>query len=53
MNALAIVFDSDTLPEESSFYLYIGYPIVAVYICTSTETPEVMETRNFIPAGIF
>ena len=37
MNALAIVSDSGTLPEESSFYLSIGHPIAAVCIRTSTE----------------
>lgn len=39
MNALAIVSDSGTLPEESSFYLSIGHPIAAVCIRTSTERP--------------
>lgn len=52
MNALAIVSDSGTLPEESSFYLSIGYPIAAVCIRTSTERPEAMEAGNFILAGI-
>ena len=52
MNALAIVSDSGTLPEESSFYLSIGYPIAAVCIRTSTERPEALESGNFILAGI-
>ncbi len=39
VNALAIVSDSGTLPEESSFYLSIGHPIAAVCIRTSTERP--------------
>lgn len=52
MNALAIVSDSGTLPEESSFYLSIGHPLAAVCIRTSTERPEAMESGNFILAGI-
>lgn len=52
MNALAIVSDSGTLPEESSFYLTIGHPIAAVCIRTSTERPEALESGNFILAGI-
>ena len=52
MNALAIVSDSGTLPEESSFYLSIGHPIAAVCIRTSTERPEAMEAGDFILAGI-
>ena len=52
MNALAIVSDSGTLPEESSFYLSIGHPIAAVCIRTSTERPEALESGNFILAGI-
>lgn len=52
MNAMAIVSDSGTLPEESSFYLSIGHPIAAVCIRTSTERPEAMEAGNFILAGI-
>ena len=52
MNALAIVSDSGTLPEESSFYLSIGRPIAAVCIRTSTERPEAMEAGDFILAGI-
>ena len=52
MNALAIVSDSGTLPEESSFYLSIGSPIAAVCIRTSTERPEAIEAGDFIIAGI-
>lgn len=52
MNALAIVSDSGTLPEESSFYLSIGKPIAAVCIRTSTERPEALESGDFILAGI-
>ena len=52
MNAMAIVSDSGTLPEESSFYLSIGHPIAAVCIRTSTERPEAIEAGDFILAGI-
>ncbi len=52
MNALAVVSDSGTLPEESSYYLSIGHPIAAVCIRTSTERPEALEAGNFILAGI-
>lgn len=52
MNALAIVSDSGTLPEESSFYLSIGHPIAAVCIRTSTERPEAIEAGDFLIAGI-
>lgn len=52
MNALAVVSDSGTLPEESSFYLSIGHPIAAVCIRTSTERPEALEAGDFILAGI-
>lgn len=52
MNALAVVSDSGTLPEESSFYLSIGKPIAAVCIRTSTERPEALEAGDFILAGI-
>ncbi len=52
MNALAIVSDSGTLPEESSFYLSINHPIAAVCIRTSTERPESIEAGDFIIAGI-
>ena len=52
MNAFAIISDSGTLPEESSFYLSIGHPIAAVCIRTSTERPEALEAGDFILAGI-
>lgn len=52
MNAFAVVSDSGTLPEESSFYQYIKKPIAAVCIRTSTERPEAMDKGNFILAGI-
>ena len=52
MNALAVVSDSGTLPEESSFYLSIGHPIAAVCNRTSTERPEALEAGDFILAGI-
>ena len=52
MNALAVVSDSGTLPEEASFYLSINKPIAAVCIRTSTERPEAIEAGDFIIAGI-
>ena len=52
MNAFAVVSDSGTLPEESSFFRSIGKPIPAVCIRTSTERPEAMDKGNFILAGI-
>lgn len=52
MNAFAVVSDSGTLPEESSFFLSIGNPIPAVCIRTSTERPEAIDKGNFILAGI-
>ncbi|MEA4964561.1 MAG: UDP-N-acetylglucosamine 2-epimerase (non-hydrolyzing) [Oscillospiraceae bacterium] len=52
MNAFAVVSDSGTLPEESSFYLSIGNPLPAVCIRTSTERPEALDKGNFIIAGI-
>ena len=52
INALAVVSDSGTLPEESSFYLSINSPIAAVCIRTSTERPEAIEAGDFIIAGI-
>lgn len=51
-NAYAVVSDSGTLPEESSFFLSVGMPFPAVCIRTSTERPEAMEEGNFILAGI-
>ena len=52
MNAFAVVSDSGTLPEESSFYISIGRPIAAVCIRTSTERPEALEKGCFIISGI-
>lgn len=52
MNAFAVVSDSGTLPEESSFFLSVGNPIPAVCIRTSTERPEALDKGNFILAGI-
>ncbi len=52
MNAFAVVSDSGTLPEESSFFSSIGKPFPAVCIRTSTERPEAMEKGCFILAGI-
>lgn len=52
MNAFAVVSDSGTLPEESSFFLSVGKPFPAVCIRTSTERPEAMDKGNFILAGI-
>ena len=52
MGAMAVVSDSGTLPEESSFYLSIGRPFPAVCIRTSTERPEALDKGCFILAGI-
>ena len=52
MNAFAVVSDSGTLPEESSFFTSVGHPFPAVCIRTSTERPEAMEKACFILAGI-
>ena len=52
MNSFAVVSDSGTLPEESSFFLSIGKPIAAVCIRTSTECPEALDKGDFILAGI-
>lgn len=52
MNAYAVVSDSGTLPEESSFFLSIGNPIAAVCIRTSTERPEALDKGCFFIAGI-
>ena len=52
MNAYAVVSDSGTLPEESSFFLSIGSPFPAISIRTSTERPEALDKGNFILAGI-
>lgn len=52
MNAYAVVSDSGTLPEESSFFTSIGRPFPAVCIRTSTERPEALDKGCFILAGI-
>ena len=52
MNAFAVVSDSGTLPEESSFFTSIGHPFPAVCIRTSTERPEALDKGCFILAGI-
>ena len=52
MNAFAVVSDSGTLPEESSFFLGAGHPFPAVSIRTSTERPEGMDAGCFFLAGI-
>lgn len=52
MNAFAVVSDSGTLPEESSFFASIGAPIPAVCIRTSTERPEALDKALFILSGI-
>lgn len=52
MNAFAVVSDSGTLPEESSFFTSVGYPFPAVCIRTSTERPEALDKACFVLAGI-
>ena len=52
MNAFAVVSDSGTLPEESSFFTSVGHPFPAVCIRTSTERPEALDKGCFILAGI-
>ena len=52
MNAFAVVSDSGTLPEESSFFLSVGRPFPAVCIRTSTERPEALDKGCFVLAGI-
>ncbi|WP_203265803.1 non-hydrolyzing UDP-N-acetylglucosamine 2-epimerase [Streptococcus uberis] len=52
MNAFAVVSDSGTLPEESSFFTSIGKPISAVCIRTSTERPEALDKGAFVLSGI-
>jgi len=52
MNAFAVVSDSGTLPEESSFFLSIGKPFPAISIRTSTERPEALDAGCFVLAGI-
>ena len=52
MNAYAVVSDSGTLPEESSFFASVGNPFPAVCIRTSTERPEAIDKACFVIAGI-
>lgn len=52
MNAFAVVSDSGTLPEESSFFTSINHPFPAICIRTSTERPESLDKAGFILAGI-
>ena len=52
LNAFAVVSDSGTLPEESSFFTSIGKPFPAVCIRTSTERPEALDKACFVLAGI-
>ena len=52
MNAFAVISDSGTLPEESSYFASIGNPISAVCIRTSTERPEALDKGCFVLAGI-
>ena len=52
MNAFAVVSDSGTLPEESSFFTSAGHPFPAVCIRTSTERPEALDKACFILSGI-
>lgn len=52
MNAAAVISDSGTLPEESSFFTSVGHPFPAICIRTSTERPESLDNAGFILAGI-
>ena len=52
MNAFAVVSDSGTLPEESSFFTCVGHPFPAVCIRTSTERPEALDKGCFVLSGI-
>ena len=52
MNAFAVVSDSGTLPEESSFFTSVGHPFPAICIRISTERPEAIDKGDFIIAGI-
>lgn len=52
MHSFAVVSDSGTLPEESSFYLSVGKPFPAVCLRTSTERPEALDAGCFVLAGI-
>jgi len=52
MNAFAVISDSGTLPEESSFFTSVGNSFPAVCIRTSTERPESLDKGGFVLAGI-
>lgn len=52
MNAFAVVSDSGTLPEESSFFTSVGHPFPAICIRTSTERPEALDKGCFVLSGI-
>ena len=52
MNAFAVISDSGTRPEESSFFISVGHPFPAVCIRTSTERPEALDKACFVLAGI-
>lgn len=52
MNAFAVISDSGTLPEESSFFTSVGHPFPAICIRTSTERPEALDKGCFVLAGI-
>lgn len=52
MNAFAVISDSGTLPEESSFFTSVGHPFPAVCIRTSTERPEALDKACFVLSGI-
>lgn len=52
MNAFAVISDSGTLPEESSFFTSVGHPFPAVCVRTSTERPEALDKGCFVLAGI-
>lgn len=52
MNAFAVVSDSGTLPEESSYFTSVGHPFPAICIRTSTERPEALDKADFVLAGI-
>lgn len=52
MNSFAVVSDSGTLPEESSFYISVKKPFPAICIRTSTERPEALDKGCFVLAGI-
>ena len=52
MHAYAVISDSGTLPEESSFFNSVGHPFPAICIRTSTERPEALDKGSFVLAGI-